>query len=160
MTTPSIVPTGYAGDSSDYLKAKVDRSGAVRVISGSVAIPASTATDTIIGLAPFEAGMKLGYGSRVYVTDLDSSTNVTLDLGYVFSDNSTYTNVLDAFVAASTAPQAGGMIEMTNSAGMTFSAGGNGWITAQVNAATTTTGTIVFNLAVAYDISGVTNSST
>lgn len=160
MTTPSLYPTGYAGDGSDYRHAKVDRSGAMRIVTGSVTVPAATATDTIIGLFPFEKGAKLGYGSRVYCTDIDSSTNVTLDIGYVFEDNATYTNVLDAFVAASTVPQTGGMIEMTASTGMTFTAGGNGWVTAQVNAATTTTGTIVFNAAVAYDASGVTNSAT
>lgn len=160
MTTPTIYPTGYAGDATDYLHAKVDRSGAVRMVTGSVSVPALTATDTIIGLMPFQKGAKLGYGARVYTADLDSSTNVTLDIGYVFDDNATYTNVLDAFVAASTAPQSGGMIEMTASAGMTFSAGANGWIVAQVNAATTTTGALVFNLPIAYDVSGVTNSST
>ena len=158
MTTPSIVPTGYAGDSTDFLHAKMDRSGAMRIVTGTVSVPAATATDTIIGLVPFRKGAKFGYGSRVYVGDMDTSTNVTVDLGYIYDDNVTYTNVLGAFVAASTAPQAGGMMEMTAVAGMTWTAAADGWITTQVNAATTTTASLTFNISIAYDPSGVTNA--
>lgn len=151
MTTPSIVPTGFAATDLDYLKARCDTSGAMRLIQGSVSVPASTATDAIIGLAPFRKGARLSYGSRVYTADLDSSTNVTLDIGYVYDDNATYTDDPDAFVAASTAPQSGGMVEMTALAGMTFVAEADGWFIAQVNAATTTTGNLTYNLGISYD---------
>ena len=158
MTTPSIVPTGYAGDSTDFLHAKMDRSGAMRIVTGTVSVPAGTATDTIIGLVPFRKGAKFGYGSRVYVGDMDTSTNVTADIGYVYDDNVTYTNVFNAFVSASTAPQTGGMMEMTSVAGMTWTAAADGWFTAQNNATTTTTASLTFSIVIAYDPSGVTNA--
>ena len=157
MTTPAIVPTGYLGTSNDFLHAKVDRSGAVRKVTGSVSIPAATATNAIVGLVPFRKGAKFDYGSRVYSDDLDTSTNVTLNIGYVYDDNVTYTDATDAFVAASTTPQTGGMIEMTAKTGMTWTASADGWIVGKFLAATTTTGLLTFNLGIAYDPSGVTN---
>ncbi len=151
MTTPTIVPTGFGMTDADFLKCKCDRSGAMTLVHGYVAIPAATAKDTIIGLHPFRKGARLSYGSRVYSADLDTSTNVTLDIGYVYDDAVTYTTDLDAFVVASTAPQTGGMVEMTAVEGMTWVAEADGWICAQVNAATTTTGNLTFSLGLSYD---------
>lgn len=156
-TLPSIAPTGYALDTTDFLHAKCDKSGATRLVTGSVSIPATTATATIVGLMPFRAGAKLGYGARVYSADLDTSTNVTVDIGYTYYDSATGSSVDDAFVDTSTAPQAGGMMEMTAVAGMTWTALGDGWITVTFNAATTTTGSLTFSLPIVYDSSGVTN---
>ena len=151
MTTPTVYPAGFAGDDTDYLKAKCDTSGAMRIVQGTVSVPAATATDSYIGLAPFRKGARLGYGSRVYTADLDTSTNVTLDVGYVYDDNVTYTNDPDAFVDGSGAAQSGGMMEMTALDGMTFVAEADGWFAVQNKAATTTTGNITFNLAIGYD---------
>ena len=156
-TLPSIVPTGYAGTNADFQKCKADRSGAVRCITGSVSIPASTASGTIIGLFPFNKGMKLGYGSRVYVADLDTSTNVTLDIGFQYYDSTTGTSQNAGFVAASTAPQTAGMVEMTAVTSMTTTMAGDGWVVAKIGGgSTTTTGAITFNCSFAYDASGVT----
>ena len=58
MTTPNIVPTGYAGDDTDYNKVKCDRSGAVRIIAGSVEVPSGTVADSYVGLAPFNKGAR------------------------------------------------------------------------------------------------------
>lgn len=156
MTQPTILPTGYAGDYTDYLKTKDDRSGAVRRVQGSVSIPASTATDTIIGLFPFNAGMSfagLG-GYNLYSADLDSSTNVTLDWGVAYQDTTQGTDNLVLIQTASTAPQAAGYVVPgvpgTNDWAL-FVATGNGWVTAQVNAATTTTGSLTFNIPFCYD---------
>lgn len=153
MTQPSIVPTGYQGTALDYLSVKCDKSGAARNIRGSVSIPALTATDTIIGLFPFQAGMSLAGlgGYNFYVADLDSSTNVTLDLGVVYQNSGEGTDDLDAITSASTAPQAGGFVAPDEIEWMTLVTTGNGWVTAQVNAATTTTGSITFNVNFAYD---------
>ncbi len=153
MTTPNIIPTGYQGDYRDYLNAKVDRAGAVRNERGAVSIPASTVTDAIIGLFPFQAGMSFADigGYSFYIADIDSSTNVTLDLGIVYEDNVTYTNDLDLITSASTAPQAGGFVAPDEIDWMTFISSGNGWVVAQVNAATTTTGSITFNVDTCYD---------
>lgn len=152
MTTPGIVPTQYVGLTKPWLLAPVDKGGKEQLVAGTVSIPALTATDTIIGLVPFQPGARFKIDSAsVYSADLDSSTNVTMDIGYVFDENSTYTNDLDAWVSASTAPQAGGFLTVDEVEGLTFVAGGNGWLTAQVNAATTTTGLITFAVTVSYD---------
>ena len=151
MTTPGIVPTKYAGTDADYLNAPRLDSGAVKMVHGSVSIPASTATDTIIGLVPFQKGASFTIGnSSIHSADLDSSTNVTLDVGIVYDNNTTYTNDLDAWVSASTAPQNGGFCTVDEKEGLTLITQANGWLVAQVNAATTTTGSITFNVGVSY----------
>lgn len=153
MTQPSILPVGYAGDYTDYLKTKEDRSGAVRRIQGVVALPAATATNTIIGLFPFNEGMSfsgLG-GFNVHSDDLDSSTNVTMNVGIVYQDTVNGTDALALITSASTAPQAGGFIAPTATDWMQEITTGNGWVTVQVLAATTTTGNVIFNIPFAYD---------
>ena len=152
MTLPTIVPTGFAGDATDFLKVKADKSGAVRRVSGAVSVPASTATDTIIGLFPFNSGMSLtslGYG--VYSADLDSSTNVTLDWGVAYQSTAEGTDNLTLITAASTAPQSGGYVAPTTATWQDYVTTGNGWVVVQVNAATTTTGSITFNIPFVYD---------
>lgn len=153
MSLPTIVPTGFAGDYTDFLKVKADKSGAVRNVQNSVSVPATTATDTIIGLFPFNAGFRfsgLG-GYNLYSADLDSSTNVTVDFGVAYQDTVQGTDDLDLITSASTAPQAGGFVAPDEIDWMTFTATGNGWVTAQVNAATTTTGSLTFNIPGCYD---------
>ena len=160
MTTslPTIVPTGYAGDTTDFTKTKVDRSGAFRICTGSVSIPASTASATVVGLMPINKGFKLGYGSRVYAAALDTNTALTLDIGYTYYDSTTGTSSTAGYVSASTAGRAGGMIEMTAVTDMKTTAAADGWITVTTGGgSTTTTGSLTFNLEFAYDPSGVTN---
>jgi len=153
MALPTIYPTGFNGDATDFLQVKSDRSGAVRREQGSVSVPATTATDTIIGLFPFVAGMSFaGLGAyNLYTADLDSSTNVTLDFGVAYQDTAQGTDNLDAITSASTAAQAGGFVAPDEIDFLTFVATGNGWVTVQVNAATTTTGSLTFNIPMAYD---------
>lgn len=152
-TFPSIVPTGFAGNYTDFNKAKVDRSGAVRRVSGSVSVPASTATDTVIGLFPFVSGMSLAglSGYNLYTADLDSSTNVTLDWGVQYQNSTEGTTNLTLVTSASTAPQASGFVAPDEITWMDYVTTGNGWVVVQVNAATTTTGSITFNVPIAYD---------
>lgn len=153
-TFPGIVPTGFQGDYTDFNHTKVERSGDVRRTSGAVSIPASTATDTIIGLFPFNSGMSfagLG-GFNVESDDLDSSTNVTLDWGVQYQNTTEGTTNLTLITAASTAPQAGGYVApSTGKLWQDYVTTGNGWVVVQVNAATTTTGAITFNIPFAYD---------
>lgn len=156
MALPTIVPTGYNGDYRDFLLTKEDRSGAVRRVQGSVSIPAATATDTIIGLFPFNAGMSfagLG-GYNLYSADIDSSTNVTLDWGVAYQDTTQGTDNLVLIQTASTAAQTGAYVVPgvpgTND-WAPFVSTGNGWVTVQVNAATTTTGSLTFNIPFVYD---------
>ena len=153
MALPTIVPTGFAGDYTDFLNTKADRSGAVRRSQGSVSIPAATATDTIIGLFPFNAGMSFAglSGTDLYSADLDSSTNVTLDVGVAYQNSDAGTDDLDLITSASTAAQAGGFVAPDEIDWMTFVSTGNGWVTVQVNAATTTTGSLTFDIPFVYD---------
>lgn len=148
MTTPSIL-------SDKASQAKVDRSGAVRSEQATATVPATTAADTYIGLHKFQKGFTLDQ-LAVVSEDLDSATNVTLDIGYVYDDDSTYTNDPDAFFdgidivqdAGSVVwPVAGGLL-----AGEGFTAEGDGWIVARIKgAATTTEGDINSKALFSYD---------
>ncbi len=153
MALPTIVPAGFQGDYTDFFQTKVARDGNVSRSQGSVSIPALTATDTIIGLFPFNAGMSfagLG-GFNLYSADLDSSTNVTLDVGVAYQNSGEGTDDLDLITSASTAAQAGGFVAPDEIDWMTYVTTGNGWVTVQVNAATTTTGSLTFNFTTVYD---------
>lgn len=137
MTTPTIL-----SDAAASQDAKVDRSGAVRSQKASATIPASTAADTIIGLIRFEKGFELDQ-LAVNSDDLDSATNVTLDVGYVYDDNSTFTNDPDAFLDGSDIVQDAGSIVWPVADGLLtgegFVAEGPGYIVAQIKGASTTT---------------------
>jgi len=151
MTSPTIFATGYTSADSYNLAPSGQHDGP-RSIVRSISVPATTATDTIMGFFPFQKGMTVSYGSAIVSDDLDSSTNVTLDVGYVYDDSATYTDDLDAFISASTIAQAGGVSYFDEKAGATFVAEADGWVVVQNNAATTTTGTITFNGTISYQV--------
>lgn len=161
LTLPSLAPTGYALDQTDFFKTKVDRSGALRRISGQVSIPSGTASGTIVGLFPFNKGFNI-HGIRVYTPALDTGTTLTVNFGYQYYDSATGTSVLSAFVSASTAAQSGGgSVNFTGASsvsGMIFDSAGDGWVVMQLAATSSITlGTVTFSAAIDYDISGVTN---
>lgn len=154
MTTPTILPTGYKGDYRDYLNAPgVDKSGAVRSVQGSVVIPTATSVGVYAGLVPFQKGARfIIHDKAVHVTDIDSGTDSTVNLGIVYEDNVTYTDDPVLFVAASTAGRSGGFLAVTNVAGLSFVAEGNGWLVFENEAnITEAEGTVTFNVQVAYD---------
>lgn len=152
MTTPTIAPTKYAKDDGDFLITKVDRSGALRSEKNSVTVPASTASGTVIGLVPFNKGARFDYASTIHIADLDTSTNVTVDIGYVYDDNSTYTNDPNAFGSALTTAQDGGFVTFDETAGLSFVADADGWIAVTTGGgATTTEGAITFHVTLDYD---------
>ena len=152
MALPTIVPTGFQGDYTDFFQTKVDRDGCVRRAQGSVSVPASTATDTIIGLFPFNAGMSFAgsMNGTLYTADLDSSTNVTIDFGVAYQNTDAGTDDLD-LIASGISAQSAGFITPDEIDWMTYVTTGNGWVTVQVNAATTLTGSLTFNIPFAYD---------
>lgn len=165
MTTalPTIYPTGYAGTTADFRITKDDSSGAVRVVTGTVTVPATTATSTVIGLVPFNKGCKINvFASGLYTQDLDSSTNVAFDIGWTYYDSTLGTSDPNGFVALNTTPQSGGFIPFSgtsaSSSGVQFTAATDGWLTVTNSAATTTSGAIQFAVSLAYDPSGVTNA--
>lgn len=152
MTTPSAVPSKYSGTDADFLRAKANLNGGLTMETFSTAIADSASVGTVIGLVPFRKGARLVVGASLFhVTDLDTSTNVTLDVGYVYDDNTTYTNDTDAFASAVTTPQAGGLISFDEHAGLTFEAEADGWITASIaGGAVTTAGTIKGQAVMSY----------
>lgn len=156
---PSIFPVGYAGDYTDFLKTKVDRSGAVRRISGTVSVPTGTVVNTIVGLFPFQAGFNI-HSLRLWVPQLDTtSAGVTFESGIYYQD-STLSSATNNYIASgNTAAQSAAAFVIGNASGsLTFDATAQGWFVIKLTGATTNaTASFIFNAAIDYDISGVTN---
>ena len=144
MTTPTYVPAKYAATDSDYLKAKVDRSGGLRLEYFSTSVTAAAASDVVVGLVPFQKGARFCFAaSQIHVTDMDTDSDLTLDIGYVYDDNATYTNDPDAFASQLTTGQAGGLCTLDEHAGLSFEAEANGWIALTIGVGGTSYTTIV-----------------
>lgn len=161
MTLPTIYPTQYDGTTKDFLKTKGDRAGDARIYAGSVTVPSGTTAATIIGLVPFNKGARFKLdNSSIYVADIGAGST-TISIGYVYSDNVTYTNNQTAWASASTAIQAGGFVSLTaGTAGIQFVADGDGWLVATINTASTDAdGAISFEVIGAYDGTGLNNQN-
>lgn len=152
MTTPSIVPTKYAATVTDFLKAKIDRSGALRTEYVTVSVPSGTTASTVIGLVPFRKGARFVRGaSSVYLENIGDGS-FTADIGYVYDDNTTYTNVPKAFADADTAGRTGGYATLSALAGLSWVAAADGWIAVTTGGSTTdATATIQAQVTLAYD---------
>lgn len=154
MTTyPSSVPTGYAGDYTDFLKVKRDTFGALRNQYTSIAVADSASAGTSYGLIPFQKGFRISYGSKFYSPDLDTGSTVTWDLGYLYEDTAVSGAASDADAFASLlSGQAAAVLAFDEVAGMSFQATGNGWVTATLAAGpVTTAGTIEATIDFTYD---------
>lgn len=160
MTTPSIVPSQFQASATDYLKVKEDRSGAARPYAGTVAVPNTTAATTVVGLTPFNKGARFQINSTSVACSNWGAASTTVDLGYIYDDNVTYTNNVDAWASAATAPQSGGFVAVDEVDGISFIAEANGWIAVTINtAAADADGTITFNFTGGYDGLGLNNSN-
>jgi len=160
MTTPSVLPVQYAGNYKDFLKVKVGNTGAARVVVAAVSVPSGTAADAIVGLVPFVKGARFVIGDKSVHCGNFGAAGTTINIGYVYEDNVTYTNDVDAWASANTAPAAGGFVTVDEIDGLSFVAAGNGWLTAQLlTSAADATANITCNLVVAYDGIGVNNSN-
>lgn len=147
---PDNVPTGFSGDSTDFLKVKRDTFGALRNVYGSIAVADSASAGTSYGLVPFQKGASVNYGSKFYTPDLDTDSNVTWNVGFLYEDT-TLTSDADAFISAGSG-QTAGVLSFDENEGMSFVADGTGWITATLAAGPVTTeGTVEFSGAIAYD---------
>lgn len=160
MTTPSVLPTQYAGNYKDFLKVKCDRDGCVRTLAGTVSVPSGTAADAFVGLVPFNKGARFTIGDKsIYCGNFGAGTT-TVNVGYVYDDNVTYTNDVDAWASLSTAAQSGGFVTVDEKEGNVFVAEANGWIAVQLKAAAAdATADIEFNFGVAYDGLSASNSN-
>lgn len=144
MTSPSIVPTTYQNNATDYLNTKVDKGGRAFFQDEQVSVPSGTTTTTIVGLIPFNAGCKIGVTSSSFFCAA-LSTSVTLDIGVIYSDNVANTNNQTLFVSASTAAAAGGAIPLVPTAtNVPYITTGDGWIVATIGGATTGTTGIIY----------------
>jgi hypothetical protein len=150
LTLPDIVPTGYAGDKTDFALAKVDRSGAMRRKYFSVTIPLATATGKYVGLVPFNKGARLAIGSP-YIENVGDGS-FTFDIGVLYYDSSLGTTDDDAFCSAMTTGQAGGLIVLDEHAWIDILTTGDGWIVLKTGGSTTdAAGVIKGHASISYD---------
>ena len=149
MAYPDNVPTGFSGDSTDFLKVKRDTFGALRSQYTSIAVADSASAATSYGLVPFQAGFRLSYGSKFYTPDLDTTTNVTWNIGFLYETDTT--SDADAFASA-VSGQAAAVLTFDENEGMSFVATDNGWVTATLAAGpVTTAGTVEAVIDGTYD---------
>lgn len=152
MTTPTVVPSGYQGDFTDYLNAPGSRKGDIRQISGTVTVPNATAAGVFVGLFPVQKGARFSvHDKSFHVSDIDSGTDSLVNFGIVYDDNTTFTNDVDLFVTQDDAGQTGTFAVINNTAWMTYEALADGWVVMEndVNA-TEAEGTVTFNVGVQY----------
>ena len=152
MTDMNIVPAGFAGDDTDFLKVKKDTFGALRQVAGTVTVTSGLGTGSYVGLVPFQKGATFTISNAsVYCADFGGGST-TVDLGIIYDDDSSFSNDEDAFASASTAAQSGGFVTVNETTGMTLKTEGNGWLAVKIEgAATDAEADITFNVGVAYD---------
>lgn len=158
LTLPTLYPAGYAGDTTDFLKTKMDRSGANRTQRFKVSIPSGTVTGTLIGLVPFNKGMELNIlGTYIAAnTALDTGTTIVVSVGYTYYDSTLGTSLGTAFVSSATTWQSSALTALTllngpESVGQWRSAA-DGWLTLTMTTGpTTTTGDVFGAITMCYD---------
>jgi hypothetical protein len=154
---PTVVPAGFAGNIFDFNKAKIDRSGAVRLYKGSVSVPSGTASGSKIGLVPVRKGAYLvNSASMIFPDILDTSNTITFSAGVTYNPNSAQTEAPATYIAAgaTTLRTTGNGLSVFNTveAGLNYLVLDDGWITLTTAAAATNQlGNVNFNLAIAYD---------
>lgn len=147
---PTNVPTGFAGDYTDFLKVKRAPDGSLRLKYSTISVADNATAGTTYGLVPFQKGFRLSYGSRLYTTDLDTASNVTWNVGYLYEDTS-LTSDADAFISAISG-QSAGLMTFDEEEGLVWVAEGNGWIAAALAAGpVTTAGSISGQFVGCYD---------
>lgn len=151
MTTPTI----FSNTAGNAYQAKHKAQGllAERAVA---TIPAATGTGVNVGMIRFQKGFHL-LEFDIKTDDLDTGTNVTLNVGYIYDDNVTFTNVPAAFLSASTIAQTGTSTVWPVAAGLLtgigFTAEAPGYIVVQTaGGATTTSGDVSLRAQFTYDI--------
>jgi len=154
MTTPIVLANGYYDATKDVNLAPSGVSDGPRVIVRTAVVADDASAGTTYGLVPFQKGASVDYGSKLVTSDLDTTTNVTWDFGYIYLDNDTTTNIndTDAFVSG-VSGQAASVIAFDEVAGATWVATDSGWLTATLAAGpVTTAGTVTFNGTITYQV--------
>lgn len=151
MTSPAILADDYYSADS-YALAPSGQGDGPRYVRRIATIPDNTSVGTIIGLVPFQKGARVAYSSKIITSDLDTDTTCTINVGYVYEENDTTTNINDedAFIATGSVASAA-VLSFTAVAGATFVATANGWVTATVaGSAVVTAGTLEFDGLISY----------
>jgi hypothetical protein len=152
MTTPSVVSDRLSGDATDFVKALQNPTGAFMPAIGSATVPSGTAADEFVGLEPFRKGaiIKIDNAS-IYCGNFGAGTT-TVNVGIIYDDNTTYTNDVDAWASASTAPQSGGFVTVDEVEGLTFEAEADGYVAVQLlTAAADAEADIKYSFQIAYN---------
>lgn len=141
MTTPDVFADGYTSSADAFLNAPGGEGSPDVPVRATVTTDAIITSGTVIGMIPFNKNASIEMGSGAFLAaDLDTSTNVTYTLGYVYDDHSTYTNDADAFITSATDFQtAANFVAFNGVGGFTFVAEANGWIAITTGGASTTT---------------------
>lgn len=152
MTNPTIF-SDVAGDATNRFVSRSEPQG-VLAQKAIATIPASTTSGTNVGMIRFETNFSLT-GLAIVSADLDTSTNVTLDVGYLYDgttgeDPDAFFNNLDIAQDAGSRvwPVDDGLLT-----GVSFVATGGGWINVQTGGGSTTTaGDITLIAQFTYDL--------
>lgn len=154
---PNVLPAGFAGNIFDFNKAKIDRSGAVRLYKGSVAVPSGTVAGSKIGLVPVRVGGYLvNCASYIWPDALDTSNTITYSAGVTYQTGSAQTEAPATYIAGGAVHlrTTGNGFAILNAveAGATYKFLDDGWVTLTTAAASTNQlGNVNFNIAIAYD---------
>lgn len=141
MTTPDVFADGYTNSADAFLNSPSGQGLPDRPVRATVTTAAIITSGTVIGMIPFQKGASLEMGSGALLApDLDTSTNVTFELGFVYDDEVTFTNDPNAFILSSTAFQtAANFVGFDGTGGFTFVAEADGWIAITTGGGSTTT---------------------
>lgn len=153
MTTPNIFAAGEDSVNSFFNVPSSEGDGP-RMVVRTATVADSASVATIFGLIPFNKNAEFSYGgTTITTTALDTATLLTLDVGYIYTDNNTTSNINDdnAFVDNSTTGRAGGVIAFSAFAGKTFKATANGWlVVTTAGGSVTTAGTMTASAIISY----------
>lgn len=153
MTTPDIFANGYANSADAFLNSPGGQGIPDVPVRATVTVPAVTISGSVLGLIPFNKGASLELSGVLLTADLDTSTNVTFELGFVYDDEITFTNDPNAFITSSTALQTtAALVVFNGTGGATFNAEADGWIAITTGGGSTTTaGDLVLNTRITYE---------
>ena len=152
MTTPTLF-SDVAGTATNNFIAKSEPQGIIAQ-KFVLTVPAATASGVNAGLIRFERGFSLT-GLAIVSEDLDTATNVTLDIGYLYDDttgedDNAFFNAIDIAQDAGSVvwPIADGLLT-----GVSFVATGGGYLSLTTGGgATTTAGNITGIAQFTYDL--------
>lgn len=149
MATPDL----FSDVADNAFVAKSEPQG-VLAQKAIVTIPAAQAADSIAGMIRFQEGFNL-VSLAIVSEDLDSATNVTLDVGYVY-DSASLTDDEDAFFDGIDIVQDAGSVVWPIADGLLTGTGfvseGDGYISVSTKGAVTTDeGDITLQATFTYD---------